>query len=86
MKWLRARPFRAPERAGFDPAGANVLACPLVGYMHVPTVTSVRAAGSGRSSSGVAGSVQRGVWVDPAKQQVGNIAELDPGAYAFGRW
>ena len=27
----------------------------------------------------------RGVWVDPATQQVGNIAELDPGALAFGR-
>ena len=30
-------------------------------------------------------SVQLGVWVDPATQQVGNIAELDPGAYASGR-
>ena len=30
-------------------------------------------------------SVPRGVWVDPAMQQVGNIAELDPGAFAFGR-
>ena len=28
---------------------------------------------------------QRGVWVDPAKQHVGAIAEHDPGAYAFGR-
>ena len=30
-------------------------------------------------------STKRGVWVDPATQQVGNIAELDPGAFAFGR-
>ena len=28
---------------------------------------------------------QRGVWVDPATQHVGSIAEHDPGAYAFGR-
>ena len=29
-------------------------------------------------------SEQRGVWVDPATQLVGRIAESDPGAYAFG--
>ena len=28
---------------------------------------------------------QSGVWVDPATQHVGAIAEHDPGAYAFGR-
>ena len=36
----------------------------------------------GRSSGGV----QRGVWVDPREQQVGDIAQHDPGAFAFGRW
>ena len=36
--------------------------------------TSIRKAGE-----------QRGVWVDPATQQVGSIAEQDPGAWAFGR-
>ena len=30
-------------------------------------------------------STKRGVWVDPAADQLGNIAELDPGAFAFGR-
>ena len=28
-------------------------------------------------------SEQRGMWVDPATQQVGAIAEHDPGTYAF---
>ena len=28
---------------------------------------------------------QQGVWVDPATQQLGRIAEIDPGAYAFGK-
>ena len=47
-----------------------------------------RAAGTQQGSSQERGSkgVQRGVWVDPATQQVGDIARLDPGAYAFGRW
>ena len=36
------------------------------------------------TSSRTAGE-QRGVWVDPATQQVGSIAEQDPGAWAFGR-
>ena len=39
----------------------------------------------GRQRQG-ASSEQRGVWVDPATQLVGRIAESDPGAYAFGRW
>ena len=45
-------------------------------------------AGTQQGSSQERGSkgVQRGVWVDPATQQVGDIARLDPGAYAFGRW
>ena len=30
-------------------------------------------------------STKRGVWIDPAAVQLGNIAELDPGAFAFGR-
>ena len=38
----------------------------------------------GRQRQG-ASSEQRGVWVDPATQLVGRIAESDPGAYAFGR-
>ena len=36
----------------------------------------------GRSSEGV----QRGVWVDPRADQLGDIAQRDPGAWAFGRW
>ena len=40
-------------------------------------------AANGRVQGGK--GMQRGVWVDPATQQVGNIAELDPGACACGR-
>ena len=38
----------------------------------------------GHRETGKAGA-QRGVWVDPATQHLGAIAEHDPGAYAFGR-
>ena len=54
-------------------------------------------ASSGRTGSGAAGrqqgssqgrssgGAQRGVWVDPRADQLGDIAQRDPGAWAFGR-
>ena len=58
------------------------------GIIRASGVQDVEAAGGsqrGRQRQG-ASSEQRGVWVDPATQLVGRIAESDPGAYAFGRW
>ena len=52
----------------------------------VQGVGAARQKRRGRQRQGGSNAKQsRGVWVDPATQQVGNIAELDPGAYAFGR-
>ena len=54
-------------------------------------------ASSGRTGSGAAdrqqgssqgrssGGAQRGVWVGPRADQLGDIAQRDPGAWAFGR-
>ena len=46
------------------------------------------AAGKRQGGSQGLGStgMQRGVWVDPVTQHVGNIAQLGPGAHASGRW
>ena len=73
------------RRSDGSAGGAEERGSGIIRASGVQDVEAAEGSQRGRQRQG-ASSEQRGVWVDPATQLVGRIAESDPGAYAFGRW